>query len=1657
MHVLAGTYAETVKPYVSGSAGSPITFLADAGVIVNGGSPNYTGVRITGLSYIVVDGFTITGTTDYGIYVATSNNITIKNNHVSFSGTTDSGGQREGIYFYTTTDSTISGNTADHNTNHGISIAGGSTNIIVSNNTSFSNAAQTVRNANGINVYNSNGNTIIHNIAYSNEDTGLGFYGSNTNQVIGNLSYGNGDHGIDNSSTTLYSTNNVIVGNTVQGNVTCGINLDSSSTEATVNNNITVDNGLLQAVGGGTASGNAGNICVDLASSSGTTLDYDLVYLNSGTIQFIWGTTPYGSLTAFKTGVSGQEAFGLQADPLFVAPAPVAQRPVAAPWTVTTPQSNFHLNDESPAIDSANANAPSEKLYDIDGNSRIDDPAIPNTGAGVRTYDDRGAYEYQPSTYTIAGNAGVGGATLSYTEGSPKTATASGDGTYSFIVSHHWTGTVTPSKTGYTFNPSSRSYTNVLANQTAQDYTATAITYTISGNAGVAVATLSYTDGSAKTATAGGDGSYSFRVSYNWNGTVTPSKAGYTFNPTGKTYTNVLANQTAQDYIATAITYIISGNAGVAGAMLSYTDGTAKTAPAGGDGSYSFSVSYNWNGTVTPSKTGYTFNPTSKTYTNVLANQTAQNYIATAITYTISGNAGVGLATLSYTDGTAKTAPAGGDGSYSFSVSYNWNGTVTPSKAGYTFNPTSKTYTNVLANQTAQDYIATAITYTISGNAGVAGAMLSYTDGTAKTATAGGDGSYSFSVSYNWNGTVTPSLAGYSFNPTSKTYTNVLANQTAQNYTAMVITPTVSGNVGVPEATITYTGGSTTADSLGNYTFTVTYNWSGTATPSLIGYTFNPGSRSYTNVGGNVSGENYTAAHTCYTLTLDHTGTGSNPVASPTKSSTCAVDGQYIMDQDISLSGATPDPAWQIDSWTGTADDSRTSPTNTLIMPASDYTVKVNYIADTVPPTVTINQGGSQPDPAQLAPIVFDVVFSEAVSGFSSAGVSVSGSAPGTKKIVIAGSKDTYTVTISGMTSSGTVIAVIKANAAQDGAGNKSLASTSSDNMVTYTKPAVPGVPVLTTLTMQPKNGQLLSTLTPTFAWGASKPGADHYRLQVSTSSSFKTMVIDTEEINSPKTSYDTLAGVLAPGLRYYWRVRGVNVAGVTGAWAPTHYFLTPLSQPVLDKPGVDEALPTDRPEFSWQGVGGATQYTIQIASDNMFRKMVLSKSVSTTKHLPTSDLPQDKPLFWRIQAKTTYVSSTWSEMGSFTSGNPPSVPGLLKPANKAITSDYSPLFDWSNSNVPIGVTFDYYQIQVALASDPNFETPVINEPITGISNSTFTPTSDLASNSLFYWRVRSFSDSGDYSAWSSVFSFRTAVKPPTLTSPTEGSTLTSLRPTFEWEDEDAAGITSYSLQVSRYANFSSPLINKSLAALEYTPSSDLPKNIKLYWRVLAKSAYTSSIWSGGSFTSGNPPSVPGLLKPANKAITSDYSPLFDWSNSTVPIGVTFDHYQLQVALASDPNFETPVINEPITGISNSTFTPTTDLASNSLFYWRVRSWSTDDIDTAHISSWSSVFSFRTAVKPPTLTSPTEGSTLTSLRPTFEWEDEDAAGITSYSLQVSRYANFSSPLINKVVTTSSYPPAKDLPAGGVTLYWRVRANGANGPSLWSLSGNFVTP
>jgi hypothetical protein len=116
---------------------------------------------------------------------------------------------------------------------------------------------------------------------------------------------------------------------------------------------------------------------------------------------------------------------------------------------------------------------------------------------------------------------------------------------------------------------------------------------------------------------------------------------------------------------------------------------------------------------------------------------------------------------------------------------------------------------------------------------------------------------------------------------------------------------------------------------------------------------------------------------------------------------------------------------------------------------------------DSTAPTVTIDQAPGQVDPAQAGPVKFAVHFSEVVTGFADADVSLSGTAGATTATVTDDPAGTtgqdFLVSVTGMTGDGTVVASVPASAAKDASDNASEASTSTDNTVRLdaTKPSV--------------------------------------------------------------------------------------------------------------------------------------------------------------------------------------------------------------------------------------------------------------------------------------------------------------------------------------------------------------------------------------------------------------------------------------------------------------------------------------------------------------------------------------------------------------------------------------------------------------------------
>ncbi|WP_158702337.1 PKD domain-containing protein [Kitasatospora sp. MMS16-BH015] len=177
------------------------------------------------------------------------------------------------------------------------------------------------------------------------------------------LSAGNGIRVTDAPGT-------IVTGNSLSTECATGIVLAGASSGASIENNVIIGPyGPLTCPPGNTM---IGEISVSAASASGTTADYNVVP-SSPQPSYEWAGESHADPAAFHAA-TGQGAHDLI---------------------------DHSDRTGSEMVDSADQNAPGELDTDIDGNPRVDDPLVPDTGTG-KGYYDRGAKERTDSVWGSA-------------------------------------------------------------------------------------------------------------------------------------------------------------------------------------------------------------------------------------------------------------------------------------------------------------------------------------------------------------------------------------------------------------------------------------------------------------------------------------------------------------------------------------------------------------------------------------------------------------------------------------------------------------------------------------------------------------------------------------------------------------------------------------------------------------------------------------------------------------------------------------------------------------------------------------------------------------------------------------------------------------------------------------------------------------------------------------------------------------------------------------------------------------------------------------------------------------------------------------------------------------------------------------------------------
>ncbi len=547
------------------------------------------------------------------------------------------------------------------------------------------------------------------------------------------------------------------------------------------------------------------------------------------------------------------------------------------------------------------------------------------------------------------------------------------------------------------------------------------------------------------------------------------------------------------------------------------------------------------------------------------------------------------------------------------------------------------------------------------------------------------------------------------------------------------------------------------------------------------------------------------------------------------------------------------------------------------------------------------------------------------------------------------------------------------------------------------TQISVPAPPT----TLSPSNGATGVSLTPVLGWNAAS-GASSYRVQLSTSATFATLVTD----QSGLTGTSLATGGLVNGTVYVWRVNATNAVG-TSTWSAVAGFTTatlllPPSAPVQSAPANGALGVSLTPTISWNAVAGAVSYRLQISSNPGFTSAVSDQSGIAGLSSSVSGLANSTLYYLRMSATNAGGEGPWSTVSSFTT-----VAAAIATTDLPVYLDgiQSP---WRDNSWNAAVT--YASIERAYSGANAIK--VVQNAWGGLSL--------------------------HIGAWGAAVNVDPTAY-PTVEFAVFGGT-TGLLIYVSLENDVAA-----SFPLVKYGT-----IPANQWVLVDIPMSQLDPNNQPIDRLnilemsgAVRTYFVDDIRFKGS---GLPPAIPApptAISPSNGATNVGIPPVLQWSASAGAAS-----YRAQVSNAAA--FATTLADQA--GLTSQSFTAGGAL-NNAVYYWRVNA-----TNASGTSAWSSVASFTTAaaLQPPLapLTAvPANGATGVSTAPVLNWNAVSGAG--SYRVQVSTGATFAATTVDQAGLTSP-----SLTAGGLVAatayYWRVNATNTAGTGNWSATSSFTT-
>jgi len=288
----------------------------------------------------------------------------------------------------------------------------------------------------------------------------------------------------------------------------------------------------------------------------------------------------------------------------------------------------------------------------------------------------------------------------------------------------------------------------------------------------------------------------------------------------------------------------------------------------------------------------------------------------------------------------------------------------------------------------------------------------------------------------------------------------------------------------------------------------------------------------------------------------------------------------------------------------------------------------------------------------------------------------------------------------------------------------------------------IPNIPLLNT----PEDGAVNVSTHTLLSWFAAKR-ADTYDIEISINSDFSKKIFWQNCVAIQRYF------ILKNNTTYYWRVLGVNIAGI-GRWSIARSFTTIQAIPdipLLNIPKDGVVKVSLRPILTWNAVSGASSYRLQMSLVENFATQVINVAgiPPITYFFVRGPLANNTVYYWRICSVNAVGESDWSVTRSFTTKQAcPGIPSLVFPENGAVNVPLRPTLTW---NAASGASS--YGLQMWDEANLRFYTPKL-------IGTSYLVTTDLSSNTVYHWEMHSINDDGNGSGYSEIRSFTTISLP---------------------------------------------------------------------------------------------------------------------------------------------------------------------------------------------------------------------------------------------------------------------------------------------------------